>query len=194
MDGPYTDNCIFLQKVHIFWEGHKNLQNLQRRSNCYYTRQIHGGGFAKICGLLRIYELYLHGGLHRVSFALKFDAWQIFIWLPKLSLVESSSKEGGHFKNIVYTSGFLRRPKESDKISHLIWRLPDKFQINWAISSYFCCLLKKLELYQDHTLKISHPSSEKISPYCGTVRSVKRRSVLNCISPRPVVLVQWSIF
>ena len=49
---------------------------------------------------------------------------------------------------IDYSSGFLRWPKESDKISDLIWRLLDKFQINWAILSYFCCLLKKPELYK----------------------------------------------
>ena len=45
-------------KVHIFWEGHKFLQNLNCRfvlcSNC----QISCGDFAKFCGLLRIYELY----------------------------------------------------------------------------------------------------------------------------------------
>ena len=34
------------------------MQNLQRRFNCYYIGQIYGGDFAKLCGLLRIYELY----------------------------------------------------------------------------------------------------------------------------------------
>ena len=34
------------------------LQNLHRRSYRYYIGQIYGGDFAKICGLLRIYELY----------------------------------------------------------------------------------------------------------------------------------------
>ena len=49
----------FLFKVHIFWEGHKILRNLHRRFDRYYIGQIYGGDFAKICGLLRIYELYL---------------------------------------------------------------------------------------------------------------------------------------
>ena len=46
-------------KVHLFWEGHKILRNLHRRFDCYYIGQIYGGDFAKFCGLLRIYELYV---------------------------------------------------------------------------------------------------------------------------------------
>ena len=34
------------------------MRNLHRRFNRYYIGQIYGGDFAKICGLLRIYELY----------------------------------------------------------------------------------------------------------------------------------------
>ena len=49
---------LYICKVHIFWEGHKILRNLHRRFNCYYLGQIYGGGFAKICHLLRLYELY----------------------------------------------------------------------------------------------------------------------------------------
>ena len=45
-------------KVQIFWEGHKILQNLQCRFEFYYIGLIYGGDFAKICGLLRIYDLY----------------------------------------------------------------------------------------------------------------------------------------
>ena len=48
--------CFF--KVHIFWEGHKILQNFHRRFDHYFIGQIYGGDFAKICGLLRLYELY----------------------------------------------------------------------------------------------------------------------------------------
>ena len=44
-------------KVHIFWEGHKVLWNLQCRFDWHYIGQIHGGDFAKFCGLPRIYEL-----------------------------------------------------------------------------------------------------------------------------------------
>ena len=43
-------------KVHIFWEGHKILQNIHPRFDRYYIGQIED--FAKLCGLLRIYELY----------------------------------------------------------------------------------------------------------------------------------------
>ena len=45
-------------KVQIFYEGHKILRNLHRRFDRYYIGQIYGGDFAKLCGLLRIYELY----------------------------------------------------------------------------------------------------------------------------------------
>ena len=48
----------YFVKVHIFWEAHKSLWNLHGRFDHYYIRQIYGGDFAKICGLLRIYELY----------------------------------------------------------------------------------------------------------------------------------------
>ena len=48
-----------LVKVHIIWEGHKFLRNLHRKFERYYIGQIYGGDFAKICGILRIYELYI---------------------------------------------------------------------------------------------------------------------------------------
>ena len=34
-------------KVHIFWEGHKILQNLHRRFDRFYIGQIYSGDFAK---------------------------------------------------------------------------------------------------------------------------------------------------
>ena len=46
-------------KVHIFWEGHKILRNLHQLFDWKCIRQIIGGYFAKCCGLLRIYELFL---------------------------------------------------------------------------------------------------------------------------------------
>ena len=46
-------------KVHIFWEGHKFLQNLQQLFDWQYIGQIIGGVFANFYGLLRISELYL---------------------------------------------------------------------------------------------------------------------------------------
>ena len=45
-------------KVHIFWEGHKILQNLHLTFVPCSNGQINGGDFAKFCGLLRLYELY----------------------------------------------------------------------------------------------------------------------------------------
>ena len=54
----WLHNTVFLCKVHIFWEGHKILQNLHCSFHRYYIGQIYGGDFSKFCGLLRIYELY----------------------------------------------------------------------------------------------------------------------------------------
>ena len=45
-------------KVHIFWEGHKILQNLHLTFVICSASQKQGEDFAKFCGLLRIYELY----------------------------------------------------------------------------------------------------------------------------------------
>ena len=45
-------------KVHIFWEGHKILQNLSLTFDCMYCSQKLGEDFLKFRGLLRIYELY----------------------------------------------------------------------------------------------------------------------------------------
>ena len=36
-------------KVHIFWEGHKILQNLHQLFDCQYIGQIIGGDFTKLC-------------------------------------------------------------------------------------------------------------------------------------------------
>ena len=36
------------------------MRNLHRRFDRYYIEQIYGGDLAKICGLLRIYDLYLN--------------------------------------------------------------------------------------------------------------------------------------
>ena len=50
----------FFVKVHIFWEGHKILQNLHQLFDWQYIGQTIGRDFEKICGLLRIYELYYY--------------------------------------------------------------------------------------------------------------------------------------
>ena len=49
---------IFLLKFVYSEKATKFLRNLHRRFDHYYIRQIYGGDFGKICGLLRIYELY----------------------------------------------------------------------------------------------------------------------------------------
>ena len=54
-------------KVHIFWEGHKILQNLHGRFDLYYIGQIYGGDFEKFRGLLKIYE-------HNVKSTLKISS------------------------------------------------------------------------------------------------------------------------
>ena len=46
-------------KVHIFWESHKIVRNLHQLFDWQSIGQKIGGNFAKFCGLLRIYELYI---------------------------------------------------------------------------------------------------------------------------------------
>ena len=53
----HTGSWILFVKVHIFWEGHKILQNLHQLFDWQYIGQIIGGDLAKFCGILRIYEL-----------------------------------------------------------------------------------------------------------------------------------------
>ena len=50
---------IVVCKVHIFWEGHKILRNLHLTFDCMYGSQKLDEDFAKFCGLLGMYELYL---------------------------------------------------------------------------------------------------------------------------------------
>ena len=84
----------FVVKVHIFWEGHKILQNLHLTFDCVYCSQMKGGDFAKFCGLLRIYELYLQSTLQdwaTVSCVMTFcpkvsQKWATLATLHKLSL------------------------------------------------------------------------------------------------------------
>ena len=46
-----------LNNVHIFWEGHKILQNLPLTFDCSIYSQKLGEDFARFCGLLWTYEL-----------------------------------------------------------------------------------------------------------------------------------------
>ena len=66
------DDSKLGNKVHIFWEGHKILRNLHQLFDWQYIGQIIGGVFAKLCGLLRIYELWNFSmGLLKKCFAKK---------------------------------------------------------------------------------------------------------------------------
>ena len=58
---------MFYFKVHIFWEGHKILQNFPLTFDCINCSQKFGEDFAKFCGLLRIYELYKDHFLLKLS-------------------------------------------------------------------------------------------------------------------------------
>ena len=52
------DQFLSTDKVHIFWEGHKILQNFHLTFVLRSASQMQGEDFPKFCGLLRIYELY----------------------------------------------------------------------------------------------------------------------------------------
>jgi hypothetical protein len=47
-------------KIHIFLEGHKTFQNLLQSFVLFTASQIIRGDFAKFCGLLRTYKLYIY--------------------------------------------------------------------------------------------------------------------------------------
>ena len=65
-----------VDKVHIFWEGHKNLRNLPLTFDCMYCCQKLGEDFAKFCGLLRIYELYFKMTLHNYDLGICFNTFK----------------------------------------------------------------------------------------------------------------------
>ena len=52
------ERCWKTIKVPIFWEDNTILQNLHLTFDWHYIGQKEGGDFAKLCGLLRIYEFY----------------------------------------------------------------------------------------------------------------------------------------
>ena len=52
-------NKITTNKVDVFWEGNKNLKKLPSYFCHYVLTTYLEGDFFKLCGLLRIYELYL---------------------------------------------------------------------------------------------------------------------------------------
>ena len=80
-----------LDKVHIFWEGHKFLRNLHRRFVLCSNGQIYGGDFAKFCGLLRIYELYICNILTKYTFTIKVvpEGWAVTVSRLTLAVIFS---------------------------------------------------------------------------------------------------------
>ena len=73
-------HCNLFSKVHIFWEGHKILQNLHLIFDWHYIGQKEGGDFAKFCGLLKMYELYFFLVLNFISWAFDIHILSIFQW------------------------------------------------------------------------------------------------------------------
>ena len=71
----YTNSTVYHKrafdkvdiKVHIFWEGHKILQNIQSKFDCYYIGRIYSKDFAKFCGILRTYKLLKYLIIFRLS-------------------------------------------------------------------------------------------------------------------------------
>ena len=66
----------YLVKIHIFWEGHKNVHNRPWFWNLLSKRQNHKDDCANFCGLLIKAELYL--------LTTKLSRWQKWYLLPKL--------------------------------------------------------------------------------------------------------------
>ena len=83
-------------KVHTFWEGHKILQNIHRRTNLWED-------FAKFCGLLRLYELYQYKLLQFCQINLYFWEWSFHVFIAKIS----TKSEFLHKKK--FKIGFNRR-------------------------------------------------------------------------------------
>ena len=100
-----------VSKVHIFWEGHKILRNLQCRFDWHYIEQIYGGDFAKFCGLLRMFELY---NLSKIMYSLR-------IHVTKMT--ESFILR--QLRNIHIIRWFFRIKQI------LIWRLTTCFHESW---------------------------------------------------------------
>ena len=71
-------------KVHIFWEVHKILQNLHLRFILCSTGQIYGEDFAKFCGILRIYELYMTDSIKKI--VIRTFSLRVHYFFPSFSL------------------------------------------------------------------------------------------------------------
>ena len=82
---------LFGTKAHVFWEGHKILQNLHPNFDWHYIGQKWGEDFAIFCGLLRIYELYV-----AAEISLRFQIWGVMILINCLFFFPSSILKPQH--------------------------------------------------------------------------------------------------
>ena len=66
-------------KVHIFWDGHKFLQNLHRRFVLCSNGQIYSREYAKFCGHLGIFELLPYYNCNKITktWSQIFHQWRI---------------------------------------------------------------------------------------------------------------------
>ena len=82
-NGNTKRETVFI-KVHIFWGGHKILQNLHCRFVLCSASQIYSGDFAKFSGLLRIYDFQINSGIWLACLKLgwigTFPEIPIFTW------------------------------------------------------------------------------------------------------------------
>ena len=113
-------------KVHTFWEGHKILRNFQLTFDCMYCSQKLGEDFAKFCGILRIYELYI--------------SWKVF----DIEHISKLSEHAWGFK-AMRKSMLVRKVSKLDQsaISNCSFSLNDIISSNSKIlwkSVYFCAM------------------------------------------------------
>ena len=80
------------------------MRNLHSRFDWHYIGQIYSGDFAKFCGLLRIYELYL-----ALFFASKFVKYNFRIDMtPIVYIYPAGRKDNGLMFGIIYRIIYVR--------------------------------------------------------------------------------------
>ena len=87
-------------------------------------------------------------------------------WLSLVNTFSTVKKDSMRIRNNDWLPTYLqfrfsKKATKFDKTSKLIWLSLSKFQINWEISSNFCGLLKKTELYKE--------TSEELKAFCVIV-------------------------
>ena len=77
----WSSHMWSINKVHIFCEGHKILRNLPLTFDSSTYSQKLGEDFAKLYGLLRIYELYASGKFFLILITINFASFKNCRWL-----------------------------------------------------------------------------------------------------------------